>query len=311
MMLSVTSIILFTSATETVAQNIIPSTDIAVVVIDMQPLFFYSKRGELQQYDHKAELKLQDLARTQRRVIDAVVAYQRHRQNNFDGSLYGGVFFTEFVLPENLTEVEGNVWSLNYDRSHAFIQPRDVMHQRVLEMAETAEGQGLFERLGCDNMQCSADQRVDLLIRTMPEFGDMVEQGAQRPSKPGAGAFGPGSELPLLLDDLFAKAGSRGHCSQSDSDNPDAQCSSNEEIGEASSQKNLKTLIVMGIETDYCVLATVLGAMDAGYHVVVVEDGCASSREEAGKAQFQYTFRSFGDMIKVVSSEDLVQMLRS
>jgi nicotinamidase-related amidase len=40
-------------------------------------------------------------------------------------------------------------------------------------------------------------------------------------------------------------------------------------------------LIVSGSETDVCVLATVLGAVDLGYHVIVVRDAvCSSSDEE-------------------------------
>ena len=37
-------------------------------------------------------------------------------------------------------------------------------------------------------------------------------------------------------------------------------------------------LVVTGSETDVCVLATVLGAVDRGFRVVLVTDGCAAAR---------------------------------
>jgi nicotinamidase-related amidase len=38
-------------------------------------------------------------------------------------------------------------------------------------------------------------------------------------------------------------------------------------------EKNINTLIISGSETDVCVLATVLDAVDRGFRVIVVEDG--------------------------------------
>jgi len=44
------------------------------------------------------------------------------------------------------------------------------------------------------------------------------------------------------------------------------------------------TLIFCGIETDVCVLASVLGAIDRGHHVVLVADALASSSDAAHHA---------------------------
>jgi nicotinamidase-related amidase len=42
-----------------------------------------------------------------------------------------------------------------------------------------------------------------------------------------------------------------------------------------------KTLVVCGVATDCCVIATVLGAVDGGMHVRLVEDACAGIDAEA------------------------------
>lgn len=178
------------------------------------------------------------------------------------------------------------------------------MRQRLEDGALTAAGTGLLNRIGCDPISsCSLDERVDALIRTMPEFNDMLEKGAKRPCKDRAGAFAEGSDLPSQLNEYFLDNANRGHCS-----NSPTNCSSDQQMG--ATLKSHKTLIIMGIDTDYCVLSTVIGAMDSGYHVVVVDDACSSSQPGAHEAQVQYTFRSFGEMIKVMTSDDLVQMLQ-
>jgi nicotinamidase-related amidase len=42
-------------------------------------------------------------------------------------------------------------------------------------------------------------------------------------------------------------------------------------------EKSVDTLIITGSETDVCVLATVLDAVDLGFRVIVVEDALCSS----------------------------------
>jgi nicotinamidase-related amidase len=45
-------------------------------------------------------------------------------------------------------------------------------------------------------------------------------------------------------------------------------------------QRGADALIVSGSETDVCVLATVLDAVDIGYRVIVVRDALCSSSDE-------------------------------
>ncbi|MBD8066937.1 cysteine hydrolase [Devosia sp. PTR5] len=46
----------------------------------------------------------------------------------------------------------------------------------------------------------------------------------------------------------------------------------------------INTLLISGGETDICVLAAVLGAIDLGYHVVIVEDAVFGSADETHEA---------------------------
>jgi nicotinamidase-related amidase len=49
-------------------------------------------------------------------------------------------------------------------------------------------------------------------------------------------------------------------------------------------EHHIDTLIVTGSETDVCVLASVLAAIDRGYRVVIAEDGVCSSADETHDA---------------------------
>lgn len=63
-------------------------------------------------------------------------------------------------------------------------------------------------------------------------------------------------------------------------------------------------LILTGVATDCCILATALGAADAGRYVTVVEDACAG---QSGTAHDQalYLMELLSPMINVVKSDTL------
>lgn len=46
-------------------------------------------------------------------------------------------------------------------------------------------------------------------------------------------------------------------------------------------EKNIRTLVVTGGETDMCVLSTVLGAVDRGFRVTLVDDAICSSSDRS------------------------------
>lgn len=66
-------------------------------------------------------------------------------------------------------------------------------------------------------------------------------------------------------------------------------------------------LIVTGGESDICVLATVLGAVDAGYAVHLVQDALCSSSDETYDAVMKLFRDRFSQQIAVVATDDLLR----
>jgi nicotinamidase-related amidase len=65
-------------------------------------------------------------------------------------------------------------------------------------------------------------------------------------------------------------------------------------------------LIVTGSETDVCVLATVLGAVDLGYRVIVVRDAICSSSDEGHDALLKVYHRRYSEQIETADLEDVL-----
>jgi nicotinamidase-related amidase len=65
-------------------------------------------------------------------------------------------------------------------------------------------------------------------------------------------------------------------------------------------------LIVTGSETDVCVLATVLGAVDRGYRVIVIENGVCSSSDAGHDALMTLYHQRFSEQIETASAEDVL-----
>ena len=61
-------------------------------------------------------------------------------------------------------------------------------------------------------------------------------------------------------------------------------------------------LIVTGSETDVCVLATVMGAVDLGYRVIVVRDGICSSSDEGHDALMTLYHLRYAEQIEVADA---------
>src|SRR2546423_10885010 len=64
-------------------------------------------------------------------------------------------------------------------------------------------------------------------------------------------------------------------------------------------------LIVSGSETDVCVLATVLGAVDLGYRVILVRDGVCSSSDEGHDALMKIYHRRYTEQIEVADASTI------
>lgn len=72
-------------------------------------------------------------------------------------------------------------------------------------------------------------------------------------------------------------------------------------------EENVDTLLVTGSETDVCVLATVLAAVDHGYRVIVVRDAVCSSSDEAHDALLDLYHKRFDVQIESADAEEIMR----
>ena len=66
-------------------------------------------------------------------------------------------------------------------------------------------------------------------------------------------------------------------------------------------------IIVTGSETDVCVLATVLGAVDLGYRVIVVKDAVCSSSDEGHDALMKMYHQRYTEQIEVADAAAVME----
>ena len=71
-------------------------------------------------------------------------------------------------------------------------------------------------------------------------------------------------------------------------------------------ERGADTLIVTGSETDVCVLATVLGAVDHGYRVILVTDAVCSSSDAGHDALLKLYRERYTQQIETADSETIL-----
>jgi nicotinamidase-related amidase len=70
--------------------------------------------------------------------------------------------------------------------------------------------------------------------------------------------------------------------------------------------RGITTLIVSGLETEVCVLATVLGAIDHGFRVVVAMDAVCSSADETHDAMSRIYESRFGLQVEAAITDEIL-----
>ena len=82
-------------------------------------------------------------------------------------------------------------------------------------------------------------------------------------------------------------------------------------LGHLLIERQVRTVVVSGAETDVCVLATVLGALDLGFRVVIVQDALCSSSDIGHDALMTMYRTRFSEQIELVSAEELFDLWHS
>jgi nicotinamidase-related amidase len=72
-------------------------------------------------------------------------------------------------------------------------------------------------------------------------------------------------------------------------------------------QRNIDTLVISGCETEICVLATVMGAIDLGYRVVLATDALCSSADETHDAMMRIYDSRFGMQVELAPTDVIVE----
>jgi len=74
--------------------------------------------------------------------------------------------------------------------------------------------------------------------------------------------------------------------------------------------RNADGLIITGSETDVCVLATVLAAVDLGYRVILVRDAICSSSDEGHDALLKVYHTRYAEQIETADAEEILRHWR-
>jgi nicotinamidase-related amidase len=69
----------------------------------------------------------------------------------------------------------------------------------------------------------------------------------------------------------------------------------------------IDTVIITGGETDVCVLATMLGAIDWGFRVILITDALCSSADKTHDAMMDVYMNRFGEQVETVTTETLLE----
>ncbi|MGE3149039.1 MAG: cysteine hydrolase family protein [Pseudorhodoplanes sp.] len=73
-------------------------------------------------------------------------------------------------------------------------------------------------------------------------------------------------------------------------------------------ERGINSLIITGSETDVCVLATVLDAVDLGFRVIVVRDAVCSSSDAGHDALLRVYHGRYSEQIETASAEDVLRL---
>jgi nicotinamidase-related amidase len=90
-------------------------------------------------------------------------------------------------------------------------------------------------------------------------------------------------------------------------DKPAYSAFSNPQLHAFLQEKQVYTLVVSGTETDVCVLATVLAAVDLGYRVIVAKDALCSSADQMHDALITLYAQRYDLQIELADCREIIE----
>jgi nicotinamidase-related amidase len=75
-------------------------------------------------------------------------------------------------------------------------------------------------------------------------------------------------------------------------------------------ERGVEALAITGAETDICVLAAVIGAVDRGYRVVIPTDALCSSSDRTHEALLTLYRERYGQQVETVTTDELLEAWR-
>lgn len=72
------------------------------------------------------------------------------------------------------------------------------------------------------------------------------------------------------------------------------------------SERNIRSLVLSGVETDVCVLATALEAVDRGLHVIVAADAVTSWSPASHRATIELVLPRLDQQIRIATVEEIL-----
>ncbi|TDW28237.1 nicotinamidase-related amidase [Rhizobium azibense] len=74
-------------------------------------------------------------------------------------------------------------------------------------------------------------------------------------------------------------------------------------------EEGVSTLVISGGETDVCVLAAVLGAIDLGYRVILLTDAVCSGADESHEASLELLGERFSVQLELTETDRFLQCI--
>ncbi|MBA8840838.1 cysteine hydrolase family protein [Ochrobactrum sp. RH2CCR150] len=74
--------------------------------------------------------------------------------------------------------------------------------------------------------------------------------------------------------------------------------------------RNIHTVLISVTETDLCVLAALLGAIDLGYRTILVSDAVCSVSDQAHDAVISLCYERFSEQLELVRTNEVIEPRR-